>query len=256
VITREVPFQASLLGPRQVKVRASTEDLGRDNLIVVAQGIDIGPYYRNPVVLWQHQPETPVARATRLAIANSTLDADIDFAPEGVSPKADEVCGLVKSGIVSGLSLGFEPIDAEPLEAGKRRGPQRVVRCELLEISFVSIPAVREAVVTQRAKRLRASSWYLIGAGTSTDLGHRLLAAQGLQGRAARVTVANALRFGADARPAFGGRGLCRPHDPRDREAALWQHQAAVTEASLARRPAVPLSLLERRRELAELRGF
>jgi HK97 family phage prohead protease len=150
-IRRTLAATADELGPRQVRVRASTEDLGRDGLVVMSEGIDIGPFRKNPVVLWQHQPEAPVARVTRIAIAEGALDAEIEFAPEGVSRVADEICGLVKSGIVSGLSIGFEPTETEPVQPGKRKGPQRVMRSELLELSFVSIPANRETVVTQRA---------------------------------------------------------------------------------------------------------
>jgi HK97 family phage prohead protease len=254
VITREVPFQASLLGAREVRVRASTEDLGRDGLVVVTQGIDIGPYYRNPVVLWQHRPETPVAKATRISLANGTLDADVEFAPEGVSRTADEVCGLVKSGIISGLSVGFEPTESVPIDPGRRHGPQRVLRCELLEISFVSIPANAKTLVTQRTKGSRVPAWYLENAERSLDWGHRSLAAQGLQGQAARMAKANAMRF-PGAAPAFGGGGLYRPSSPRELEEARRAHQEAVTEASLARHTGVPMARAARQREAEALRG-
>jgi hypothetical protein len=109
------------------------------------------------------------------------------FAPEGISRTADEICGLVKSGIVSGLSIGFEPIESEPIDRGNRYGPQRVVRRELMEISFVSIPANRETIVTQRSKRRRGRAWYLGPPGQCTDLGHRLNAREALRrGQCAR----------------------------------------------------------------------
>jgi hypothetical protein len=49
--------QDSELGPRQVRLRASTEALGRDGLVVVTRGIDLGPYQTNPVMLLAAQSE-------------------------------------------------------------------------------------------------------------------------------------------------------------------------------------------------------
>ena len=123
MIRRTVPFAAAELGPRQVRVRASTGNLGRDGLIVHPPGIDLDPYRTNPIMLWQHDPAAPVARATVLAIEGGDLVADVEFAPEGVSGKADEICGLVKAGIVNAVSIGFDPLETEPVDAKRPKGP-------------------------------------------------------------------------------------------------------------------------------------
>jgi HK97 family phage prohead protease len=144
--------QDSELGPRQVRLRASTEALGRDGLVVVTRGIDLGPYQTNPVMLFEHDPKMPVARALDVSIDNDALIVLAEFAPEGVSAKADEVCGLVKSGIVSGIScgLGFNSADTERVDPKNRAAGTRLLRSELREISFCGVPADKNSLVLER----------------------------------------------------------------------------------------------------------
>jgi HK97 family phage prohead protease len=139
-----------ILGPRTVRVLASTGAVDRTGEIVVPGGIDISGFLRNPVILWQHDPEHPIGSASNIAKTTGGLQMDIEFAPEGVSKKADEICGLVKAGILSGVSIGFDPVEVEPMVAGNPRGPQRYVCIDLMETSIVSIPANIEAAVVQR----------------------------------------------------------------------------------------------------------
>jgi len=139
------------LGERQVGVVASTGRLGRDKLIVEPAGIDLIAYRQNPICLWQHDPECPVGVATAIGVRDNTLMARIDFAPAGISALADQVCSLVKAGVVKGISIGFETREAEPIDPNDRRAGVRIKSAELMEISFVSIPADTGAGVVERA---------------------------------------------------------------------------------------------------------
>ena len=141
------------LADDEVEVIISTSALARDGHVLEPTGCDLTNYRANPVVLWQHNPDLPVGRATDLVVEGDRIRARITFAPSGISPKADEVRGLVKNGIVSGISVGFDILDGEPLDPKKPRGGQRFTKWELLECSFCSVPVDPGAAVTARAAR-------------------------------------------------------------------------------------------------------
>ncbi len=138
---------------RQVRVTVSTETLGRDGLIVMTAGIDLDSYRENPIVLWDHDPAQPIARAINIGASATDLVALAQFPREGISPKADEIYGLICDKIVNGASIGFNPIEAEPIDPKDPWGGQRIMKCELGEFSFCSVPALPDALITERARR-------------------------------------------------------------------------------------------------------
>ena len=140
------------LADDEVEVIISTSTLARDGHVLEPMGCDLTNYRANPVVLWQHNPDLPVGRATDLVVEGDRIRARITFAPSGISPKPDEVRGLVKNGIVSGISVGFDVLDGEPLDPKKPRSGQRFTKWELLECSFCSVPVDPGAAVTARAQ--------------------------------------------------------------------------------------------------------
>ncbi|MEI9987145.1 MAG: HK97 family phage prohead protease [Aliidongia sp.] len=119
--------------------------------VVVQGGIDLSAFKQNPIILWSHNPEHPIGTATDIGIVSGKLLATIEFAPEGVSSKADEICGLVKGGLIKTVSIGFDPTETEPMDPTLRKGPQRYLSSTLLEVSFVAIPANTDAEVIERA---------------------------------------------------------------------------------------------------------
>jgi len=140
------------LGEREVGIVAATSDRGRDGHVLEPAGIDTTNYLRNPIVLWSHERESPVGVAMAVGVENGALAARVEFAPEGVSVKADEICALVKGGIVCGVSIGFEPIEAVPLDPSKgSRGGLHITSSQLLEISFCSVPVDVGARVVARS---------------------------------------------------------------------------------------------------------
>lgn len=150
MLKRLLPVQISTLSDDEVEVVMSTGTRARDGHILVPQGALLDNYRANPVVLFQHDANIPVARASDIRVSGNDITAKITFAPRGVSLKADEVRGLVKSGVISAVSVGFDPIDGEPLDPRKPYGGKRYTEWELLECSFVSVPADTGAVVTAR----------------------------------------------------------------------------------------------------------
>ena len=151
MIRQTLPTRVRAVGDNEVEVILSTGTLARDGHVLEPRGAVLDNYLLNPIVLWQHDPLSPVANASAIRVKSDCLTAKVTFAPLGVSAVADQVRGLVKSGVVSSLSVGFEPLDGVPLDAKRPRGGQIFKRWELLEASFVSVPADPRAIVTARA---------------------------------------------------------------------------------------------------------
>lgn len=151
MVRQVVRAQVTMVGEDEVEVVMSTASVARDGHILLPQGCNLEAYRANPIILWQHDPEHPVGNAENVTVSADAITAKIRFAPVGTTPKSDEVRRLVKSGVVRAVSVGFEPLDGEPLDPKKPRGGMRITEWELLECSFVSVPADTGAVVTARS---------------------------------------------------------------------------------------------------------
>lgn len=138
---------------RQVKVAVSTEQPDRQGDIVVQDGIDLSNFKNTRTVLWNHDQDHPIASCVDIGVVGKKLQATVQFPDEGVSEKADEIYGLIKSGIVNSASIGFLPLDGEPADGKNPRNGVRIDKSELLEFSFVSVPANPGAVIQARSMR-------------------------------------------------------------------------------------------------------
>ena len=134
------------VGARQVLAVISDPSLDRTNDVMRPEGCILDNYRRNAVVLANHNVMAPIGTA-KPAVRNNRVEALIDFAPAGVSKIADEFCGLVKSGILSAFSVGFDPHEYEP----NGLGGYTYKTWELLEVSVVAVPANSNAVTVVRS---------------------------------------------------------------------------------------------------------
>lgn len=182
------------VGERQARVICSTGDVDRAGDIVVQDGIDLTAYRMNPIVLWGHDTGQPIAKASEIGVVDGNLMATVDFPPAGISAKADEICGLVKSGVVSAVSIGFNPIEAEPLDkANPKKGPQKYLKCELGEFSFVSVPANSGALTVARQNSASTAVWKV---GASRNL--PALKAAAVDREVAAKSILDQAEFGSD----------------------------------------------------------
>jgi HK97 family phage prohead protease len=183
----------ALTATRQVKVICSTDDIDRAGEVIVQSGIDLGDYQTNPVVLWQHDPMQPIARAVDIGLAGGKLQATVQFPDEGVSPKADEVYGLIKAGVINSTSVGFDPIESEPMDPNRPRGPQRYLKCGLMEFSFVSVPANPGASIVARSAKSGEAAWKC---GASLNL--PINTTEDWDGQAAEASIFDKAEFDGD----------------------------------------------------------
>lgn len=136
------------LGDRQVRVIVSTPSEDREGDIIEVNGIDLTNYQRNPVVLFNHNMNCPIARCVSLQKVNGHLEAVAEFPAEGLNDESDKVYNLIKSGIINAASIGFIPVEWTFIDDNS--WARRFAKCEMIEFSFVSVPANAEALIIQR----------------------------------------------------------------------------------------------------------
>jgi HK97 family phage prohead protease len=137
------------LGERQIMVVASDPTLDRTKDVMRPEGCILDNYRENNIVLANHDPTHPIGNAT-VTIRNNRVEALVDFAPAGISAKADEYCGLAKAGVLRAVSVGFDPIEYKPNKAGG----YDYDKWELMELSVVAVPANPGARIIARAAEL------------------------------------------------------------------------------------------------------
>lgn len=137
--------------PRRVVVRCSSSSVDRMGDVIEQDGIGLDSYRKNPVVLWGHDHNSPIARCVEIGVQGGMLTATVDFPSPGASRLADTVYSLVRSGVVNATSVGIGVTESVPLDKGLgKKGPQRITKSDLWEFSFVSVPANPDALVVWR----------------------------------------------------------------------------------------------------------
>jgi HK97 family phage prohead protease len=128
-------------GEGDFEVIASNENVDRDGEIIKVEGWNFDKYQKNPVLLWGHDYTLPpIGIVTTLTKGKGQLIAKGTFAK---SAFAQEVRSLYDEGILKAVSVGFIPLE---------RDGSTITKAELLELSFVSVPANADAVSLRRMK--------------------------------------------------------------------------------------------------------
>jgi len=124
----------------------STEDLDRAGEIVRQDGWELTNYKNNPIVLWGHDYYSlPIGVCTETYKTNvhgvPATGAKGVFYPADINPFAQQVRRMYEYGVKSGVGVGCTTsVGFIPKEFDENN--QRVItRAELLEFSFVPIPA-------------------------------------------------------------------------------------------------------------------
>ena len=139
-------------------VIGSTNVIDRMGDIIDQAGWDLKNYENNPVILWGHnvrEERPPIGKALKVWIEGAQkrtkkLMFKVKFDLEDTF--AAEIFRKIKDGFINTVSVGFMPTEWEDID--KEKGPwggRRYTKQELLELSFVPVPANPEAVVALRS---------------------------------------------------------------------------------------------------------
>jgi len=135
-------------------------------------------FKKNPIALFGHSGSFPIGTWTNLRIDGGRLLGELKLAARGTSARIDELSSLVEQKILRAVSVGFHPIDSEPIDPKRPHGPQRYTKQELIETSLVSVPANPAAL--QLAKSLNISSETMtLAFGEHADVRRRDVSATG-----------------------------------------------------------------------------
>lgn len=147
-----------------VTVVASTEVIDRAGDSIDQSGWNLKAFKENPVILWGHnlrESRPPIGKALKVWVSNrgqksAKLMAKIKFDLE--DKFAESIWRKVKDGFINTVSVGFKPLEWEKLdEEDDSFWPGlKFVKSELLEVSFVPVPANPEAVVELRQLGIKA----------------------------------------------------------------------------------------------------
>lgn len=118
---------------------ATDETVDREGEVISIDGWDLADYKRNPILLWSHNPFEPmIGRATNIRMRSIDGKKKMTFEPEfhEKSDLSKLIAELVREGWMKTVSVGFRPF--------QKQG-NRYTKQQMLEISFVNIPANPEA---------------------------------------------------------------------------------------------------------------
>ena len=164
----------------QFEVIASNSQRDRMGDTINVNGWYLKNYKKNPVILWSHasgrgfgEAIPPVAKTEKIWVEDDQLKIRGKFAD---TPFARELRTLVEGGFLNAVSVGFIPLlkdekgnieidgkmwrranDNEIIKTDKgvrRPNGEKFEKQELLEISWVSVPALPSALVTAKEMNL------------------------------------------------------------------------------------------------------
>jgi hypothetical protein len=124
----------------------STEDLDRSGEIVRQNGWELENYKNNPIVLWSHDYYSlPIGICTETYETTHNgvpaTGAKGVFYPADINPLAQQIRRMYEFGVKSGMGVGCTTsVGFIPKEFDNENG-RIITRAELLEFSFVPIPA-------------------------------------------------------------------------------------------------------------------
>jgi len=152
MLRRFASAQVSTLSDYEIDVTVCTSTADAlDGDVWVMSGVDLTRFNAHPIVLFSHDMSQPIGRASNLKVTPAAITARVTFPQAGISPKADEVRGMVKAGIITGVSAGILPTQVEPLDKWNPHAGQRVNKSILMEFSIVAVPADADSGVIGRS---------------------------------------------------------------------------------------------------------
>lgn len=140
---------------RTLVIVGSDETKDRDGDVISVKGWVLDNFLKNPVFLYGHDYHSvPIGAASKVVRRKNPdrLEFHEKFPSRGIYPFADMIFELFREKILNASSVGFIPIEWEPLD--KDTDPngwngRKFLKQELLELSAVPVPSNPSAIQTE-----------------------------------------------------------------------------------------------------------
>jgi HK97 family phage prohead protease len=126
----------------------SDESVDRMGDVIRADGWDLTAFRKNPIALMGHSHEHILGVWENVRVEGKQLLGRLKLAKPGTSELVDTVRSLIDQRILKAVSVGFQPIEAEPRKSG---GGYNFIKSALHEVSVVSVPANPNALAIAKA---------------------------------------------------------------------------------------------------------
>ena len=143
----------------------SDETPDRMGDIIEAGGWDLRDFNKNPIALFGHRSDFPIGKWHGVKIEGKEMKGKLELAPRGTSPRIDEIRALVDAGILKAVSVGFKPIESEPINPKDPWSGSRFSKQELVECSLVAVPANPNALAVAKSLKVSDDTLRLVFAG-------------------------------------------------------------------------------------------
>lgn len=136
-------------GKRQVELIMSTSNLDRDKDKLEASGCKYEKYMKNAVVLKDHRwnVDSIVAKCIEIKISGNKVIGIVEFPEEGLVPEADKIYKMIQAGLINAVSVGYFMTKYMRNDFGGLD----IAEWEILEVSFVAIPANADAGISAKS---------------------------------------------------------------------------------------------------------
>jgi HK97 family phage prohead protease len=163
-----------------VTIVASDATVDRYGDIIEPTGWKFANYLRNPVWLVDHRYTvlSIVGQGMNPRIEGGALVLDVRHDPPGSGEQVDGVRARLKSGSLRAVSVGFRPLKWEKIrnEQGDWTGGFRFLEQELLEVSWVAVPANPSATLGLGPEDLGPAPTREVGPVATSEAVERLTA--------------------------------------------------------------------------------
>ena len=121
--------------------------------VVDPAGWDLKNFKAHPIALLNHDRNQIIGKWVNVKSDGKQLRGTLELADEGTSPLVDNVRKLVAQNVLRAVSVGFRPIEQQPLDknASEMFGPFKFTKSELLECSLVAVPANPHSLLTAKS---------------------------------------------------------------------------------------------------------